>query len=323
MLLCSWTRHAVSEVTVARPAHRRRAPGTVPLPGLGSVDRAGRAARGRARGVVRLHRPRRRRRRSTATTRAPAQTSLWATAPGHASRCRRCTRGRSSTPPPTARRCGCSCSSPTKEPDRAAADGPLRLRRVRHPDDARLLRRACSPGSRPAASTRSPACAAAPRRARSGTAPGCASSKQNVFDDFHAAAERLVADGWTTPAQLAISGGSNGGLLVGAALTQRPDLYAAVVCSAPLLDMVRYEQFGLGATWNDEYGSADDRRGARLAAVLLAVPPRARGRRLPGRRCSPSSTATPGSTRCTPARCAPRCSTRRRGDTPGPAAAGA
>ena len=86
---------------------------------------------------------------------------------------------------------------------------------------------------------------------------GMLGHKQNVFDDFHAAAERLIADGWTTPAQLAASGGSNGGLLVGAALTQRPDLFAAVVCSAPLLDMVRYEKFGLGATWNVEYGSAD------------------------------------------------------------------
>ena len=87
---------------------------------------------------------------------------------------------------------------------------------------------------------------------------GMLGAKQNVFDDFHAAAERLVADGWTTSAQLAISGGSNGGLLVGAALTQRPDLYATVTCSAPLLDMVRYEKFGLGATWNVEYGAADD-----------------------------------------------------------------
>ena len=86
---------------------------------------------------------------------------------------------------------------------------------------------------------------------------GMLGNKQNVFDDFHAAAERLVADGWTTPSQLAASGGSNGGLLVGAALTQRPELFAAVVCSAPLLDMVRYERFGLGATWNVEYGSAD------------------------------------------------------------------
>jgi prolyl oligopeptidase len=87
---------------------------------------------------------------------------------------------------------------------------------------------------------------------------GMLANKQNVFDDFHAAAQRLIADGWTTSEQLAISGGSNGGLLVGAALTQRPDLYAAVICSAPLLDMVRYEKFGLGATWNVEYGSADD-----------------------------------------------------------------
>ena len=87
---------------------------------------------------------------------------------------------------------------------------------------------------------------------------GMREHKQNVFDDYHAAAERLVADGWTTTEQLGIYGGSNGGLLVGAALTQRPDLYSAVICSAPLLDMVRYELFGLGRTWNDEYGTADD-----------------------------------------------------------------
>jgi prolyl oligopeptidase len=87
---------------------------------------------------------------------------------------------------------------------------------------------------------------------------GMLAHKQNVFDDFHCAAEHLVKTGWTTPEQLAISGGSNGGLLVGAALTQRPDLYRAVVCSAPLLDMVRYELFGLGATWAEEYGTAAD-----------------------------------------------------------------
>jgi len=87
---------------------------------------------------------------------------------------------------------------------------------------------------------------------------GMLDRKQNVFDDFHAAAETLIRDGWTTPEQLAISGGSNGGLLVGAALTQWPSLFAAVICSAPLLDMVRYERFGLGQTWNVEYGSALD-----------------------------------------------------------------
>ena len=87
---------------------------------------------------------------------------------------------------------------------------------------------------------------------------GMREHKGNVFADFAGAAEWLVAQGWTTPAQLSLSGGSNGGLLVGAALTQRPELFAAVVCSAPLLDMVRYERFGLGQTWSDEYGSAAD-----------------------------------------------------------------
>jgi prolyl oligopeptidase len=87
---------------------------------------------------------------------------------------------------------------------------------------------------------------------------GMRDQKQNVFDDFIAAAEWLIAHGWTAPDQLAISGGSNGGLLVGATLTQRPDLFAAVICSAPLLDMVRYEQFGLGPLWTDEYGTVED-----------------------------------------------------------------
>jgi prolyl oligopeptidase len=116
---------------------------------------------------------------------------------------------------------------------------------------------------------------------------GMRESKQHVFDDFYAAAERLISGGWTTPRQLAISGGSNGGLLVGAAITQRPELYAAAICSAPLLDMVRYERFGLGETWNDEYGTASDpeqlgwllsyspyhhvRDGTRYPAVLFTV----------------------------------------------------
>jgi prolyl oligopeptidase len=85
---------------------------------------------------------------------------------------------------------------------------------------------------------------------------GNRANKQNVFDDLHAAATTLIDAGDTAADRLAIMGGSNGGLLVGAALTQRPDLYRAVVCSAPLLDMVRYEEFSLGRTWNDEYGTA-------------------------------------------------------------------
>jgi prolyl oligopeptidase len=87
---------------------------------------------------------------------------------------------------------------------------------------------------------------------------GMREHKQHTFDDFHAAADWLVDNGVTTPEQLGVAGGSNGGLLVGAAITQRPDRYAAAFCSAPLLDMVRYELFGLGRTWSDEYGTASD-----------------------------------------------------------------
>jgi prolyl oligopeptidase len=82
--------------------------------------------------------------------------------------------------------------------------------------------------------------------------------KQNSFDDFAAAADHLVATGWTEPGQLAIMGISNGGLLIGAALTQHPEKYAAAVCMSPLLDMVRYELSGLGPSWVPEYGSAGD-----------------------------------------------------------------
>ena len=99
---------------------------------------------------------------------------------------------------------------------------------------------------------------------------GMRKHKQRVFDDLHSAAARLFEDGLTRPDLLAISGGSNGGLLVGAALTQRPDLYRAVVCSAPLLDMVRYELHGLGRLWSDEYGSAED---AEQLRWLLAYSP--------------------------------------------------
>ncbi len=86
---------------------------------------------------------------------------------------------------------------------------------------------------------------------------GMLEHKQNTFDDFVAAAEYLVGEGWTEPERLAIRGGSNGGLLVGAALTQRPDLFRAVICSVPLLDMIRYHRFGSGRTWVSEYGTAD------------------------------------------------------------------
>jgi len=83
-------------------------------------------------------------------------------------------------------------------------------------------------------------------------------NKQNTFDDLHAAADWLVQHGWTSPDTLVLSGGSHGGLVVGAALTQHPEAYAGVICSSPLLDMVRYEQFGLGRLWTEEFGTAAD-----------------------------------------------------------------
>jgi len=87
---------------------------------------------------------------------------------------------------------------------------------------------------------------------------GMLEKKQNVFDDFIAAAESLIEQKYTSKDHFAIQGGSNGGLLMGAALTQRPELFRAVVCQVPLLDMLRYQQFQIAKLWIPEYGSSDD-----------------------------------------------------------------
>jgi len=83
-------------------------------------------------------------------------------------------------------------------------------------------------------------------------------NRQTAYDDFLSAAEWLIETGRTSPAKLAIFGGSNSGLLVGAALTQRPDLFGAVVCMVPMLDMLRYHLFDNAHVWKDEFGTADD-----------------------------------------------------------------
>jgi prolyl oligopeptidase len=87
---------------------------------------------------------------------------------------------------------------------------------------------------------------------------GMLEKKQNVFDDFISAAKFLISDKITDKNHLAIQGGSNGGLLMGAAFTQRPELYRAVVCQVPLLDMLRYQNFQIAKLWIPEYGSAED-----------------------------------------------------------------
>jgi prolyl oligopeptidase len=116
---------------------------------------------------------------------------------------------------------------------------------------------------------------------------GMLGNKQHTFDDFIAGAEWLIANGYTRPGRLAIAGGSNGGLLMGAVLTQRPDLFRAVVIQVPLLDMLRYHRFLIARLWIPEYGSPDDpveyswlrayspyhhvQDGAAYPAVLLAT----------------------------------------------------
>lgn len=95
-------------------------------------------------------------------------------------------------------------------------------------------------------------------------------NKQNTFDDFIATARWLVDAGYTKPGRIAVQGGSNGGLLVGAVATQAPELFGAVLCGVPLLDMIRYHKFGSGPTWVSEYGSAED---AEQFATLWAYSP--------------------------------------------------
>jgi prolyl oligopeptidase len=253
VLLCSWTRHAMGEISVHSLATGERT-GTVPLPGLGSVTGLSERPEGGHEawfGYTDHVTP-------SSVFRYDASTgeaSLWATAPGSVE-----------VPEVHARQVEYASAdgtavrmlviAPTKEPDEPRPTVLYGYGGFGVPltpgYSAGLLAWVEAGGVYAVANLRGGS-----EEGEQWHRSGMREHKQNVFDDFAAAAERLVADGWTSSARLAISGGSNGGLLVGAAMTQRPELFAAVVCSAPLLDMVRYEKYGLGATWSDEYGSAE------------------------------------------------------------------
>jgi prolyl oligopeptidase len=256
LLLVSWTKHAVSVVTAHDLATGERL-GEVPLPGLGSVG-----------GIVERPEGGHEAWFSYTDHVTPAsvyrydgrtgETALWAAPPGTVDDVPEVVTRQVTYPSKDGTSCRMFIVSPPSAPD----DGPRPIILYGYGGFGISLTPAYSAGI--LAWVEAGGCYAVANlrgggeEGESWRRAGMGANKQNTFDDFRAAAEWLVEHGWTTPDRLGISGGSNGGLLVGAALTQRPELCAAVVCTAPLLDMVRYERFGLGATWNEDYGSADD-----------------------------------------------------------------
>ena len=139
---------------------------------------------------------------------------------------------------------------------------------------------------------------------------GRLANKQNVFDDFAACARWLAASGWTRRERLGISGRSNGGLLVGASITQHPELFGAAVAEVGVMDMLRFDRFTIGWGWTSDYGSPDDADAVPDAAgVLAAAQHPGRHRPIPRRWSRPATTTTassPATRSSSRRRCRPR-----------------
>jgi prolyl oligopeptidase len=251
LLAAAWSRHAVSELTLHDALTGERV-GEVPLPGLGSLAGLSRRPEGGHElwfGYNDFTTPTAIHRYDAATGR----TSLWAAAPGAIE-----------VPRVRTRQVTYTSADGTQVRmfvmDDGAHDGPRPTIlygyggfNIAQPPafNARILAWIEAGGAYAVAGLRGGS-----EEGEQWHRAGMMANKQNVYDDFHAAGDWLVEHGVTTRDRLGVFGGSNGGLLVGVALTQHPEKYAAVVCWAPLLDMVRYERFGLGVTWNEEYGDA-------------------------------------------------------------------